>query len=400
MLICIIVIRIYIITLEDVVKRRIAFVSRNPSAYTRRVIQGIIRYVASQNDLQLKIVGQVGFEPLWDVTEFEGDGVIGMFTDVEGATPFLSKGQKVVNVSAATNAVVPWVSIDNNQVGIMAADYFLSCGFRSFGYLTAELYNGLFSIEREDNFRQHAEENGGSFQSHTVSHQFIRSQEGWKNSVAKVRQWIETQPQPLALFCVCDVVARLAVHACEEGGIPVPKQVSVLGVDNDEMLCHSIAPSISSIEQNEERVGYEAAKMLDDLICGRKRDAYVLRLEPLELIARQSTGAQLIEDPHVCKALEIMQNSFFEPIKIQDIVARINLSRCELEKRFKKHLNRTPGQELTRIRIEQAKQLLATTDTSLKEIAYQCGFKRPERFHETFKRVTDQTPLAYRKINR
>jgi transcriptional regulator GlxA family with amidase domain len=73
-----------------------------------------------------------------------------------------------------------------------------------------------------------------------------------------------------------------------------------------------------------------------------------------------------------------------------------SICRAALEKRFRKHLNRSPKQEIRRIRLERIKQLLVETDLTLERIAELSGFEHPEYMSVLFKRETGQTPGHYR----
>src|SRR5260221_13128001 len=78
--------------------------------------------------------------------------------------------------------------------------------------------------------------------------------------------------------------------------------------------------------------------------------------------------------------------------RLSDVLQKVNMSRSKLEKRFRKHLNRSPKQEMRRIQIERIKQLLVETDFTLEHIAELSGFEHPEYMSVLFKRETGQTP--------
>ena len=74
-----------------------------------------------------------------------------------------------------------------------------------------------------------------------------------------------------------DVRGRQVLDACLTAGIDVPREISVLAVDNDELICEATSPPLSSIQLDTERMGFEAAKLLDSRLRGTGRKKRVVR---------------------------------------------------------------------------------------------------------------------------
>ena len=68
-----------------------------------------------------------------------------------------------------------------------------------------------------------------------------------------------------------------------------------------------------------------------------------------------------------------------------------------LERRFKELLNRTPAEEIRRVKLERVRELLTETQMSIPEIADAAGFNYVEHMIPAFKKVFGCTPTAYRK---
>lgn len=73
------------------------------------------------------------------------------------------------------------------------------------------------------------------------------------------------------------------------------------------------------------------------------------------------------------------------------------ISKSTLQKYYKKLFGKSVFEELIRFRVEMAKQLLAETDLTLREIAVRCGYSTESYFMKQFKNITDITPTAYRR---
>jgi LacI family transcriptional regulator len=72
------------------------------------------------------------------------------------------------------------------------------------------------------------------------------------------------------------------------------------------------------------------------------------------------------------------------------------MSRRGLHKAFLQQIGRTPGQELQRIRIDRAKQLLAETDNKVEVVASMCGYQSANSLSIAFKQATGLSPKQYR----
>lgn len=75
-----------------------------------------------------------------------------------------------------------------------------------------------------------------------------------------------------------------------------------------------------------------------------------------------------------------------------------NCSQEHLTRAFHRHVGFTPTQFINRKRSEYAAQLLCTTDLTVLDICYACGFGGPSSFYESFRRVYDCSPTRYRAL--
>ncbi len=95
--------------------------------------------------------------------------------------------------------------------------------------------------------------------------------------------------------------------------------------------------------------------------------------------------------------IEYMNNNYMNPITMQDIADKFNLSPSGLIYKFKKELGILPLQYLTNIRIKEAKKLLSTSLLNLADIAEMTGFENQYYFSRVFKQQTGIPPSEYRK---
>jgi len=179
-------------------------------------------------------------------------------------------------------------------------------------------------------------------------------------------------------------------------GINIPEDIALLSA-SDDLLCEASPISISSVRSAGERIGYEAAEMLDLFMSGKVVKERVKLIPPLKIITRQSTDALAIKDPVLVKALKYIRENAGQLIKIDDICRHAGVSRRLLERHFQNGMQRTPAAEIRRVHLERAKLLLAETDKPIPDISDASGFGSPEYMAQIFRLELDTTPLKYRR---
>jgi len=98
----------------------------------------------------------------------------------------------------------------------------------------------------------------------------------------------------------------------------------------------------------------------------------------------------------ISRALQHIHRHFTEPVSVESLPKIAGLSRSRLFNDFKESIGRTPGKEVTRLRIELAKQMLIETDESMEFIAYECGFQTAQNMYLVFRRDLSISPTAFR----
>ena len=156
------------------------------------------------------------------------------------------------------------------------------------------------------------------------------------------------------------------------------------------------SPPLTSIDVNPERIGYEAAVLLDRLMAGEPPPAAPTFLPPRGIVVRQSTDVLTIQDPVVRAALRFIRRHACEGLKIDAILTELLVSRRSLERRFRDLLGRSPKEEVTRVQLERARQLLAETDLSVAAVAHKAGFREGKYLNEVFQKKVGVTPGKYR----
>ncbi|MFP4053925.1 MAG: substrate-binding domain-containing protein [Phycisphaerae bacterium] len=299
----------------------------------------------------------------------------------------------MVNVSAQCPPdQMPSVISDDYRIGQIAGEY-----FRDRGYLHgawAGIPGHYYSRRRREGFAETLEAVGGRLHDLDES---TGNLDGAGEIVMALRTRLVELPRPLAVFACNDMRARLVARACDAAGLTVPEEVAILGVDDDEVTCRLVRPSLSSIHTHTRRIGYTAARLLDDLLAGQAPPSEPIEVGPLSVSERLSSDAYAVSDPLLADALRWIRQNVRENLKVEDVLDEFGVSRRTLELKFHKELGRTPLEEIRRSRIERAKTVLAETAWPMPRVAELAGFLDAKGFGTIFRRYVGMAPTEYRR---
>ena len=95
-------------------------------------------------------------------------------------------------------------------------------------------------------------------------------------------------------------------------------------------------------------------------------------------------------------AVEYIDLHFRERISLAEIAEKVGYSRCHFSTMFRKFMGMSPWDYVSIKRIEESLTMIRTTDLSILEIAYACGFNNSANFNRTFKKFTNLLPSSFR----
>ena len=219
----------------------------------------------------------------------------------------------------------------------------------------------------------------------------------WEREKVSICRWLATLDRPLALLSCSDILGQHVLDACRRIGAAVPEEIAVVGVDDDALLCELCQPPLSSVRLDAERIGYEAAALLDRLMAGKPPPSAVQLVSPLGITIRRSTDELAIDDPLIAAAARYIRENACRGATVQEVLRQVPMSRTVLEQKFRRYLGHSPKAEIRTVQLKRVQQLLAETDLALDRIASLAGYKHPEYLSVVFRRLIGQTPGQYRK---
>lgn len=317
-------------------------------------------------------------------------------------------GVPLVNVwfNSPAKDDLPGVFPDMAAVGRLQAEHLRSRGFRRFAVLTCEDDAQKISAEA---FCAAVQETGAHCVRVKLPLDPARTYAAWQRSEHRLEAWMNRWQLPIGVAIANEEMARMTIHICRRRGWRVPGDVAIIAGSNEEVLCDHPRPSLTSIEVGYERIGYEAARMLDALLRGkrtekrratRNRSPQHLLLPPQSLIVRESTDFYAVDDELVTRALRFIAANSHRPINVDDVAESLNMHPRSLQRRFSEVVDWPIADEIRRVRIERAKRELTHTHRSLAEIARDVGFGDRMRMYDIFRRELGVTPREYRKLRK
>jgi len=112
-------------------------------------------------------------------------------------------------------------------------------------------------------------------------------------------------------------------------------------------------------------------------------------------------GQKKHDDGAIQEAQEFLEVNYRQKISIGRLAARLNLSRRNFDRRFKKATAYTPVEYLQRVKVEAAKKSFENTRQNVSEVMFDVGYNDTKAFREIFSKITGLSPIDYRmKYNR
>ena len=381
--------------------KRVLLLIETSRGHGRGMLEGIAQYIREKKHWKVFFEDRGVSEkiPSW-LKMWRGDGIIARSRTTAVAAELQAKNLPIVELLGDNKHFPADITEDKNLLGKMAADHFWERGFRNFAFFCPD--NTSWAEQRRDAFQRRLAEYGATCECCRFSK---ADQKAYRlNAILKcsddfLENWLRSLPKPTGLLAAIDLHAMYILEACLNADIAVPEEIAILGCGNDKLHCSLFFPQLSSIDLNSQRVGYEAAQLLDKKMNGKRLPKLPIIMPPAGIVIRQSTDIIAVQDADVARTLKAIRERFTEPIGVQQIIADIAVSRRTLERRFQKWIGRTIEQELIRVRLEQAKFFIRETQFQITMIGPQVGIFDPHYFMRFFYRETGMTPSQYRRQN-
>lgn len=264
---------------------------------------------------------------------------------------------------------------DSASIGAVAAQHLLSTGvLRSFVFL-APGESAPWADQREDSFAAALSKCDFALTRLTTA----------QDAVASVST-LRALPKPIGLFAASDKIALHAVSLGRAARLRMPDELAVLGVDNDESICESTTPTLSSVATTPETLGYEAARQLDQLMqrANRPTRDITIGCKP-SVFVRESTPGGTPYGPLVEKALAYIESHATDGIGPNDVAKHLGISRRLLDLRFAQVQKRSVLSIIQDRRLACVQRELLAATSTIQELSLKCGYGSPNHLKKIFK---------------
>ena len=385
---------------------RIAIRLDTTKTFHRACVRGLLSYV-KQNQPAWSFASDAG-NRLWmvrpdELPDFHPDVLVGVFTAAELEKLNARHIRCLSLLTHVTDGKVGVIASDDREIGALAANHFADqelCHCLYYGVVVQQTHSQL----RFDGFAETLKKRTGNWPMamkldlDRINFTGVAGRrKHLEEIVATIQNLRARSGTPIGVFAFSDDLAASVIEACLGAGLRIPDEVAVVGVDNDDLICETMSPALTSIKQNGEGIGFRTGEVLDAMFQHTPLPKSPILMPPLGLMVRASSDTLAIKDPIVARAVRIIRSKVGESLNVEALAEELGVSRRLLAKRFREALQRTPHDEIVHTRIRLAKTLRADTDMTNLTVALECGFHGEHRFEQNFRSIVGVTPFAYRK---
>ena len=378
-------------------KPHVALLIETTRTYIRELFSGVKQYVAEHGPWStfVELRSLESEPPAW-LNNWKGDGILTRTFTKKMSKAVEATGLPAVELrSPKLCPDLPWVGMDNHEMGFMVAEHFINRGYSNFATYTLD--TEVFFQQRVKNFIETLEDRG--HRCSVLPSWGDSSDLDWEESQNRLCEWLNELPKPVGIYAASDQLGVHILDACQRIDISVPEEVAVVGNENEELLCEFASPGLTSVQFDGRQVGYRAAELLDKLMSGEEVAKETL-IPPLGIVTRGSTDDLVINDQLVRIAVRKIRENATNGMNVDGICQQLNISRSTLERRMRSSLNRTPKEEFARVRFKEVERLLRDTNFTIELISEQTGFSHCEYLQNAFKDRYGITPGSFRNSAR
>lgn len=382
------------------IPRVLVMIAPTSQKVLREKTRGIMRYARLHGPWEIQFLDDTPFvAKLGTLRTWRPDGIItrasprDLAARVRGAARIPTV---YFDAELAPHARCASVHHDVRPEGEAVADAFVRQGLHHFAFVASAFEPQPFwSLERGESFAARLRRQG-------FGCAFYRPKDtrDWGLEQRHLRNWLRALPKPCGLLAAFDPLAKQVLDTCLAAKIPVPQELVVMGVDDDETICENTVPTLSSVQSDFEGGAYQAAELLDALMRRKISSPTTRAYGFTRIVSRQSTHFAPQMSRLVSGALEFIRLNACEGIGIADVASNLRVSRSHIEKQFKKALGRSILDEIQARRLERLCALLRETALPIGEIGARCGYATETYLKRLFKKRFGVTMRAYRKARR
>lgn len=200
---------------------------------------------------------------------------------IKSKIPFVMVGQN------STRPSIHYVDTNNTLSAFNAVSHLLKLGYQRIATITGPT-NKIAGRDRLEGYKAALRQNHLPINPALIQLGYFTDIGGY----AAMQKLLKYKPD--AVFVASDTMAFGAIRAIKDAGLNIPKDIALIGFDNIPTAAE-MSPSLTTINQDTEKMGELAVNMLIDLVTHKDKKIENIIL-PTELIIRESCGTKLISN--------------------------------------------------------------------------------------------------------
>jgi len=213
----------------------------------------------------------------------------------------------------------------------------------------------------------------------------------------KLVNWLQRLPKPSGVVCPPLGGGGYLIRCCHALNLRVPEDVAVIGSDETD-LSLACEPTLTSVVLSMDLVGFDALRILNEMIHGYPPKSTIVRLKSAELTVRESTGRRRPEICDIAAALECIQTNATKGITVDQVIRQTQkVSRVTFHRRFREATGKSPAEAIRDRQLSEVRRLLAGTELPVTMISDLAGFSSAKVLARSFRQVERMSPRDYRK---
>ena len=216
---------------------------------------------------------------------------------------------------------------------------------------------------------------------------------------APLANWLRSLPQSTGILCPTLGGGGYLIRCCHALGLKVPDDIAVIGGDDTD-LSLACEPTLTSVVPALESLGFEALRLLMELIAGKHPTGSIVRLRCMDLHVRESTGLRRPEICDITGALQCITENACRGISVGQLIKQTQrVSKVTFHRRFQEAVGKSPAEAIRDRKLEEVRRLLKFTDLPLTMVSDLSGFSSSKVLARVFKTAEGSTPRDYRKTH-
>jgi LacI family transcriptional regulator len=220
----------------------------------------------------------------------------------------------------------------------------------------------------------------------------------WEMGPALINH-LTRNPEPVAVFTAFAEPAMEFMEMIDERGLAIPSQIGIAAQTEDALNGLVTKVPMTCLVPDYERQGFEAARLLDQILGGKKVPAnHRTFISEFELVLRESSNQIVTSDPLLERMLEhVRKNALQASYSPERLASEFDCSLRLIQIRFRKALRRGVAEVIRDHRTQHAVELISKTNLPMQQIFGQCGFSGHHQLERAVRALHGVGPSALRK---